>query len=216
MEEKVLVKSEQYSPKKIRTLIISISAAIFACGLFLYLIDFDESRRYKLFGGDIITRSILDNMIDPWGDFGFFSAGWLMDFGVLAIIIGAFVAWCLSSYELTVSNKRIYGKTTFGKRVDLPVDSVSAVATSALNGIAVATSSGKIVFKLIKNRDEIHSTLSNLLIERQNKPAAEAPVIKNEIPQSGADELKKYKDLLDGGVISQEEFDAKKKQLLGL
>jgi len=31
-----------------------------------------------------------------------------------------------------------------------------------------------------------------------------------------ANELKKYKELLDIGVISQEEFDAKKKQLLGL
>ena len=31
-----------------------------------------------------------------------------------------------------------------------------------------------------------------------------------------ADELKKYKDLLDCGAITQEEFDAKKKQLLGL
>ncbi len=31
-----------------------------------------------------------------------------------------------------------------------------------------------------------------------------------------ADEMKKYKDLLDSGVITQEEFDAKKKQLLGL
>ena len=30
------------------------------------------------------------------------------------------------------------------------------------------------------------------------------------------DELKKFKELLDMGVISQEEFDAKKKQLLGL
>ena len=28
--------------------------------------------------------------------------------------------------------------------------------------------------------------------------------------------LKKYKDLLDTGVITQEEFDAKKKQILGL
>ncbi|MBQ4560082.1 MAG: SHOCT domain-containing protein [Tyzzerella sp.] len=28
--------------------------------------------------------------------------------------------------------------------------------------------------------------------------------------------LKKYKDLLDSGVITQEEFDAKKKQILGL
>ena len=33
---------------------------------------------------------------------------------------------------------------------------------------------------------------------------------------SNADELKKYKELFDGGVITQEEFDAKKKQLLGL
>ncbi len=33
---------------------------------------------------------------------------------------------------------------------------------------------------------------------------------------SSADELKKFKELLDMGVISQDEFDAKKKQLLGL
>lgn len=33
---------------------------------------------------------------------------------------------------------------------------------------------------------------------------------------SVADELKKFKELLDIGVITQEEFDAKKKELLGL
>lgn len=33
---------------------------------------------------------------------------------------------------------------------------------------------------------------------------------------SSADELKKFKDLLDSGIITQEEFEAKKKQLLGL
>ena len=33
---------------------------------------------------------------------------------------------------------------------------------------------------------------------------------------SGIDNLEKYKDLLDKGVITQEEFDAKKKQILGL
>lgn len=36
------------------------------------------------------------------------------------------------------------------------------------------------------------------------------------IQVSAADELKKYKELLDMGAITQEEFDAKKKQLLGL
>ena len=40
--------------------------------------------------------------------------------------------------------------------------------------------------------------------------------LKNCSQLDAADELKKYKDLLDSGVITQEEFDAKKKQLLGL
>jgi predicted Zn-dependent peptidase len=33
---------------------------------------------------------------------------------------------------------------------------------------------------------------------------------------SSADEILKYKNLLDMGVITQEEFEQKKKQLLGL
>lgn len=33
---------------------------------------------------------------------------------------------------------------------------------------------------------------------------------------SAADEIKKFKELLDQGIITQEEFDAKKKQLLGI
>ena len=38
----------------------------------------------------------------------------------------------------------------------------------------------------------------------------------SQVRLSSADELKKYKELLDSGIISQEEFDAKKKQLLGI
>lgn len=41
-------------------------------------------------------------------------------------------------------------------------------------------------------------------------------VVNNIQETTNADELKKYKDLLDSGAISQEEFDAKKKKLLGL
>ena len=44
----------------------------------------------------------------------------------------------------------------------------------------------------------------------------EKTVINNIQDASNADELKKYKDLLESGAITQEEFDAKKKQLLGL
>ena len=38
----------------------------------------------------------------------------------------------------------------------------------------------------------------------------------NQSAQSSADEIRKFKELLDEGIISQEEFDAKKKDLLGL
>jgi len=69
-------------------------------------------------------------------------------------------------------------------------------------------------FLAIKNTDEIHSVLSDLIIARQDKSVNN--IIKQEIPQSNAEELKKYKDLLDNGIITQEEFDQKKKQLLSL
>lgn len=38
----------------------------------------------------------------------------------------------------------------------------------------------------------------------------------NIVPTNSIEELKNYKDLLDKGIITQEEFDTKKKQILGL
>ena len=49
------------------------------------------------------------------------------------------------------------------------------------------------------------------------KTAKAAPQTTTVVQQtSAADEIKKFKELLDMGAITQEEFDAKKKQLLGL
>lgn len=49
-------------------------------------------------------------------------------------------------------------------------------------------------------------------IEEKQRAANASP----NAPVSAADEIMKYKQLLDVGAITQEEFDAKKKQLLGL
>ncbi len=60
--------------------------------------------------------------------------------------------------------------------------------------------------------------LDELLAEK-NRTASAVPVAPaaSVVPAfSAADELKKFKELLDMGVISQEDFDAKKKKLLGL
>ena len=46
--------------------------------------------------------------------------------------------------------------------------------------------------------------------------AAPAAPFEAEKPRDVVEELKRYKELLDSGILTQEEFDAKKKQLLGL
>ena len=149
--------------------------------------------------------------------------GWLIGVvlvcGLVAgLIVALIYTKAYSSIELIVTDKRVHGKTAFGKRVDLPLDSISAVGTAMMKTIVVATSSGTIKFALIANRDEVHNAISQLLIDRQKKNGADVPVthITNEFQQSNAEELKRFKELLDMGVITQEEFDAKKKQLLGL
>ena len=137
----------------------------------------------------------------------------LMAVAIVSLVLLIF-AFSIQKVELTVTNKRVYGATKFGKRVDLPLDSVSAVSMSSFKGIAIGTSSGRIIFKGIGNRDEIYEAINKLIIERQEKSKVEP--VKQEAPASNLDEIKKLKDLLDAGIITQEEFDAKKKQLLGL
>lgn len=124
-------------------------------------------------------------------------------------IIAYLVYMNWSKIAITITNKRVYGVSVFRKRVDLPMDSISAVGTGIFSSLVVTTASGAIKFVMLENRDDLHKTLSNLLVERQGKSITIEP-------NSDADELKKYKTLLDNGAITQEEYDAKKKQLLGL
>jgi hypothetical protein len=60
-----------------------------------------------------------------------------------------------------------------------------------------------------KKADEIYKILLDKISESRNTTA----VIQKE---SSADEIRKYKQLLDEGIINQEEFDIKKKELLGI
>lgn len=64
--------------------------------------------------------------------------------------------------------------------------------------------------------DYASEIMSTFAIIEQRKELANTTVT-FQVPQSSdADEIMKYKTLLDSGVITQEEFDFKKKQLLGL
>jgi hypothetical protein len=151
-------------------------------------------------------------MIDAMKDLLPLSIGLLVVGTVLAILV------YLSKSELTVTNMRVYGRGFLGKRVDLPADSISAIsaAPAFLRGVIVTTPSGKISFFLLENHEVVYRIMSQLLIERQNARANPAHLHALATAASTADVLKKYKELLDAGIISQEEFDAKEEQLRDL
>lgn len=217
MKEKVLIQSERYNIKKMLRLSIILAIVVALVG---YVWEFADS--YALYH-DWNDGSYSSIWVEEYNSAFEFALDWtsIYDMGVIiglasaaVILVVGFVAYFwLSKIELIVSDKRVYGTAAFGKRVDLPLDSVSAIGTGWPKGIAVATSSGKISFLAIKNCGDIHKVLSNLLIERQNRVSTP---IQQGVSQSSADELKQFKELLDSGVITREEFDAKKKELLNL
>lgn len=144
-------------------------------------------------------------LIDEWDEDAVIMYGIFL----VPLVCGCFAVWMFSNVELAITDRRAYGRASFGRRIDLPLDSITAIGMSFMKGIAITTASGSVKFGCIKNRDEIYEVVGKLLMERQtSKP------VSNET--SSVEDLKKYKELLDTGVISQEEFDAKKKQLLGV
>lgn len=142
-------------------------------------------------------------------DFSWFSAYFFFGGILLTIIICIFI-FALNSCSMVITDKRVYGKATFGHQVDLPLDMISAASTGPFKSVGVSTASGRITFWLLENKDELYSAITNLLLERQKEKTI-APA-----PSDSVDQIKKFKELLDSGIITQEEFDEKKKQLLNL
>lgn len=130
------------------------------------------------------------------------------------------------SIELT--SEGINGRRKrFGSKADLrlPIEKIDSIFVTETvfdklrsgKTLGIRSNTGVIKFVCVQNADEF-VTAANKAIEENKKANRTAPVAPAPVVQaaSNADELKKYKDLLDSGVITQEEFDAKKKQILGL
>ena len=222
MEEKII--EAKFSKNKLARIVLIAGIALIIFGFILGLVTYSTEEGYESFGfgyGGVYPYTIIydsfgeffsDFMLDPfyYGDAEF---AFVIYIGILSILASLFFVWEMSHCALTVANRRVTGKASFGKAVDLPLNQISAVGLGIFSRITVATSSGRIHFWFIENRKEVHAALTDVI----GKVQVEAAYTQNNAPvASNADELKKYKELLDSGVISQEEFDAKKKQLLGL
>lgn len=118
---------------------------------------------------------------------------------------------------LIIEDDRIICKN--GKKTvkEFFIRDVNSIDATKLSGLKIRGNSIKYQIKLLDNADEIKSAIMDSLSKAneipQNTPAP-APVPAPQL--SNIDELKKYKELLDMGVISEEDFEAKKKQLLNI
>jgi hypothetical protein len=103
----------------------------------------------------------------------------------------------------------------FPKSNKYPLSSITAVTIEnhklGEDFVVITIGGGeKKVFEIITGKQDAiaFGDLINSLINQKSSD--------NSAPISPADELKKFKELFDLGVITQEEFDAKKKQLLSI
>ena len=77
---------------------------------------------------------------DAWTTFGY----WFVRRIFIPIIFLALIFFSTRT-NICVTNMRVYGKAFWGKRVDLPLDSISAVAIGFGHSIIVSTSSGRLL-----------------------------------------------------------------------
>lgn len=212
MEENIIIKSKPCDLKKVCIAIVIIGAIL---SIIIFSGAMHNQMNYLYYNFWSLYNTYADTFMRALRYTFEEDLYFIIPFATFTFIAGL-IYFLLRRYELAVTDKRIYGKIVLGKRVDLPIDSVSAISTiRLLKGVSVSTSSGRISFLAIQNADEIYTVMNDLLIERQQKKDNAAVAVAAPMSDE-ADQLKKYKDLLDSGVITQEEFDAKKKQLLGL
>ena len=180
MEENVLIKSEQYNVKKFFKIMLIIGAILSLLSVVLFVVSevtnynnyldtysehqergyCREGAHYSIFGEALCYECLTAkyNLMEYASGFDYLLSESILvlislliaPIGVFALIGGLIYLW-LRSYELTITDKRIFGKVAWGKRVDLPVDSISATASLRfLKGVSVATSSGRISFRVLK------------------------------------------------------------------
>ena len=133
---------------------------------------------------------------------------------VLFVLIIAYYFYGIRTM-VTVTDKRVYGRNGLGKKVDVSLGDISLVRLASHKGVEIVTDTKTIRFPFLKNRKMIYEEINKLLTEK-DKPQVSETLDEGVKTSVNIEEIKKYKELLDMGAITQEEFDAKKKQLLNL
>lgn len=200
MEETTLCQAKFKANTKGYILCAISLMLLFICWITMYMHEHYYRTAFDCFFYHVFALDHLETFVLYWS-------------AILMLIASIIILLQMNRCSMTVTNLRVVGKASFGRQVDLPLNQISAIAFGSFDRITVATSAGQINFWLIENKNEIRDTLNSLLGKFQKESTLNNTDAGSISP---ADEIKKYKELLDEGTITQEEFEAKKKQLLGL
>lgn len=161
----------------------------------------------------------LDTIYEPFGEFfinEFFSFecffGYMIMLGVVVLVVGIIMKYTTEKCEITVTNEAVIGFRPYRPKVSIPLNQITAINRSAFKGISISSIGNITNFYCFENREEIIKAISYLLANAQPSHSYSAAEENN----GDADRLKQLKKLLDAGVLTQEEFEFKKKEILGL
>ena len=161
-----------------------------------------------------------------------FVYGWLMgwasgglDAGVgflagllISLLIGGLIHFILyltaKNNEIILTNYKITGVYKRYLSLNIPIDYVSSVSKGSLGSLCITCAGNNYKIYFVCNRDNFCSKLNELLNKRTQQ--ALNSVAEKDNQQLDYDKIAQLKQMLDNGIITQEEFEQKKKQLLGL
>lgn len=156
MEENIIIKG-QFARAMMAKKMWLLAAVCFALGVIRGISYFTSGNGYHV----TLVSALTSDSINGGNIYGV----WYLAAIVFAAL-GAYFWFVLGDCEITVSDKRVWGKS-MGKQVNLPLRQISAVASVKWGGIAVATASGKIKFWFMTNQGEVYNAISELLMKRE-------------------------------------------------
>lgn len=132
----------------------------------------------------------------------FYYHGTICTVGIIVIVLGLIVYKINGKSKITVTNKRIFG-TIKKKDVDIPINQIIEVKRKSSDGVYVFA--GEVYdFSCLKNREDVIKAI--LYAVRTSKD--------EEDDSSDVERVMRLKNLYNAGVITLEEFDGKKKEIL--
>ena len=119
--------------------------------------------------------------------------------------------------SITVTTQRVRCTSGFKDEMNMPIDAISSVAvnTGLFQSITLTCAGNSYSITYLENFQELYDVINKLINEKRVQPVKVnvKPVVQKDcsITEDATEQIRKYKQLLDEGIITQGEFDAKKK-----